>query len=138
MTDTAKPRERALALMREAMPLLEQVADGVPAAHLQAAIDAAERAILRQLGNDRLHADTGEPACLPLVADLALVRAIGTAFTMIAVLLARQRTTPADEFAELLGILAAITDEHSAEESLIIACWGAMVRDFATVPGAAE
>lgn len=58
MTDLAMPRQRAVEHMRGAMALLEEAREGVAAAYLQAAIDAAERARPLQPGDELPDAGT--------------------------------------------------------------------------------
>jgi hypothetical protein len=130
MRDLASLRRRAIVLMREAIVLLDEAREGVAAAHLQAALDAAER-VSPMTSGDELDDTTDLSDRAPPAADPALVRAIGGALAVIATLIARRGDTSLEEIANLLGIYAVVTDETSAEEGQFIGCWGAMLRDFA-------
>lgn len=128
MNDPASSRRPAIALMREAISMLDEAGDSIAAVHLQMAIDVAERGTATGEGDELPDDDADTPG---LRADPALVRAIGGALAVMATLLARQGGPPLDEVANLLGIYATVTKETSAEEALLIACWGAMLRDAA-------
>jgi hypothetical protein len=128
--------ERAIALMRQALRLLDTVpadtggADG----HLQMAIDAACGA--RPMGEgETLANESLSLDLLPL--DMALVRAMGGALSMIATLLGRQGIVETGEVANLLGIYAVATGETDDAEGKILGCWAAMIRDVAEQQGKA-
>lgn len=132
MKDLASLRRRAIALMREAIAMLDEAKEDRAANHLQAAIDTAERVPPMKPGDvlPDESIDRADPTP-QLAADPTLVRAIGGALALFATLIARQGDTSVDEIARLLGIYAIATDETSGDEGLIIACWGAILRDFA-------
>ncbi|NBB42305.1 hypothetical protein [Sphingobium yanoikuyae] len=132
MKDLAPLRRRAIALMREAIVMLDEAREHRAANHLQAAIDAAERVSPMKPGDTLPDDSIDTPESTPqLAADPALVRAIGGALAVFATLMARQGGAPVDEVARLLGIYAAVTKERSDDEGLLVACWGAILRDFA-------
>lgn len=132
MNDTAVLRRHAVALMREAIAMLDEAGEGIAAAHLQMAIDVTERIPPMKPGDEMPDesVDTTSPVP-PLAAEPTLVRAIGGALAIFATLLARQGGTSVDEISHLLGIYALATQETSADEGLIIASWGAILRDVA-------
>ncbi|WP_157084639.1 hypothetical protein [Sphingomonas pituitosa] len=131
MKDLASIRRRALALMREAIAMLDEAGEDRAAIHLQAAIDTAERKAPLKPGEEIADETSAVPPRTDLPADPALVRAMGGALAVIASVMARQGDVSLDEIANLLGIYAAATHETSANEGLIIACWGAILRDVA-------
>lgn len=131
MKDLASLRRRAIALMREAIAMLDEAREDHAAVHLQAAIDAAERNPPLKPGEEIPDENSAFPAPTPIRADPALVRAMGGALAVIATVMTRQGAVSLDEVANLLGIYAAATHETSADEGLIIACWGAILRDVA-------
>lgn len=135
MKDLASLRRRAIVLMREAIALLDEAGEEFAAIHLQTAIDAAERVVPARVGDELAEGegDASEPQ--KLAADPALVRAIGGALAMMATLMARQGGVSVEELARLLGIYAVATKETSPDEGLIIACWGAILRDVAEAQG---
>lgn len=132
MNDPASLRRRAIVLMREAIMMLDEAGEDRAASHLQGAIDAAERVSSMKPGDtlpdDSI--DTADPSP-QLAADPRLIRAIGGALSVFATLIARQCGTSVDEIARLLGLFAVVTSETADEEGLIIACWGAILRDAA-------
>lgn len=131
MRDQASLRRRAVALMREAIALLDEAHDDKSAVHLHAAIDMAEQRHPLQPG-DELPDENFDPASsIPPPADSALVRAMGGALAMFATLLARSGIIEIGEVANLLGIYAVATSEEDAAEGLILGCWAAMLRDLA-------
>lgn len=73
----------------------------------------------------------GDSAPPRIAADPALVRAIGSALTVFATLMARKGIEPLEETANLLGIYAVLTDEIAPDEALILGCWAGMLRDAA-------
>lgn len=132
MKDSASLRRRAVALMREAIAMLDEAREQVAAVHLQMAIDVVERIPPMKPGDELPDERFGPSTSAPqLAADPALVRAIGGALAVFATLLARRGGSSVDEVADLLGIYALATQETSADEGLIIACWGAILRDVA-------
>ena len=118
--------------MREAIALLDAAKEDVAAVHLQMAIDLAERMAPMKPGDALPDDGANTPPFPPQpAADPALVRAIGGALAIFATLIARQGGPSVDETARLLGIYALATKETSADDGMIIACWGAMLRDIA-------
>ncbi len=131
MKDLASLRRRAIALMREAIAMLNEAGEDFAASHLQAAIDAAARVAPLKPGEELPDENIDPFASTRLPAEPAMVRAMGGALAVIATLMARQGGVSVDEVARLLGIYAVATRETSSDEGLIIACWGAILRDVA-------
>lgn len=130
MKDLASLRRRAIALMREAIALLDEAREDKSATLLQAAIDTAERVPPLEPGEQLLDENAG-PESTKSPADPALVRAIGGALAVLATSMARNGGDSVDELAQLLGIYAVASSETSPDEGLILGCWGAMLRDVA-------
>lgn len=135
MIDTASLRNRAILLMREALNLLDEAGEDEAALHLQWAHDIAARVPPMQPGDELPEGVVGpchDKIELPeLALDPALVRAIGGALAVFATLMARKGISPVDETANALGLYAVATSETSAQEGLIIGCWGAILREVA-------
>lgn len=112
--------------------MLDEAGEDLAAVHLQTAIDVAER-IPPIKPRDELSGDCFDTSASTrrLPADPTLVRAIGGALAVITTLMARQGGASVDEVARLLGIYALATKEACDDEGLIIACWGAILRDVA-------
>lgn len=135
MKDLASLRGRAIVLMREAIAMLDEAREDLAAVHLQAAIDVAERVPPLRPG-DELPDDAAEASPSPdLVADPALVRAIGGALAVFATVMQRSDPVPLGEIARLLGIYAVLSSETCQQEGLILGCWGAILRDAAQIGG---
>lgn len=130
MKDLASLRGRAIVLMREAMVLLDETGEGLAAAHLQAALDATERVPPMRPG-DELDDTADASTCTSLATDPALVRAIGGALAVIAMLLSRAAITSTDEFANVLSIYATVSAEEHPAEGLALAYWAGVLRDVA-------
>lgn len=124
---------RPIALMREAISMLDQAGEDRAAVHLQMAIDVAERVPPMKRG-DELPEDEIDTSPPQFRADPALVRAVGGALAVLATLMGRQGGASIGEVADLLGIYAAVTDETSPKEGLLIAYWAGMLRDAAAEP----
>lgn len=131
MKDLASMRQRAIALMREAIALLDEAGEAHAAVHLQAAIDAAEPKAPLKPGEELPDENLAVSAPASFRSDPALVRAMGGALALIATVMTRQGGVSLDEVADLLGMYAGVTNETSADEGLILACWVAMLRDVA-------
>lgn len=130
MSDPASKRHRAIVLMREALALLDEAKEDLAGCHLQAAIDTAERIAPANAGHSSLderlnRTDTPPPA------DPVLIRAMGGALALLGTVIGKGEATSLSELSRLLGIYAAATHETSPDEGLVLACWGAMLRDVA-------
>ncbi len=108
--------------------MLDEAGEARAAVHLQAAIDATERKAPLKPGEELPDEDL---AASEFHSDPALVRAMGGALALIASVMARQGSISLHEIANLLGMYAGVTNETSANEGLILACWVAMLRDVA-------
>lgn len=124
MSRTIGQPDHAQRLMREALSILDEAGESVAAAHLQAAIDtlAASGAGTR-VGAAADVADR-------IVADPALVRALGGALAVFGTLMERKGIASLEEIANILGIYAVTTAESaSREEGLILGCLAAILKD---------
>lgn len=128
MTDLDSLRHRAIAHMRAALALLDAAGEINAAGHLQMAHDVVSRTVPMPAADATPEDD---PELPDLTADPALVRAIGGALAVFATLMSRGGVTPLDEIASTIGIYAVASSETSAQEGLILGCWGAMLREVA-------
>lgn len=128
MKDLDALRRRALALMGETLALLDEAGEDLAAAHQQTAHDVMARIVPPRSATE----DRGETPELPeLASDPALVRSIGAALAVFAMLMQRGGSIPLDEIAQTLGIYAVVSAETSPQEGLILGCWGAILREAA-------
>ncbi len=132
MNDLDALRRRALALMCEALALLDAAGEKDAALHQRRAHDALARVAPMKRDDD---APAQAPDLPELDSDPALVRAIGNAFAVFATLMQRGGPVPLDEMARMLGIYAVVTSESSPQEGLLLGCWAAILRDAAHVEG---
>lgn len=133
MKDVASLRRRAILLMRETLALLDEAGEMTAAAHLQMAHDIASRISPMQPGDelpDRPDLCGGEEMA-NLVANPALVKAIGGALAVLASLMAREGIASVREIAQQVGLYGVATAETAPDEGLILGCWGAMLREVA-------
>lgn len=131
MSDAVSLRNRAIVLMRAALALLDRARDDTAACHLQAALDTAERVPPLRHGEALPDETASAGEHLGLVADPALVSAIGGALAIIATVLARQGATTVEELANLFGLYAVAGRDVASEESLLLGCWGGILREVA-------
>lgn len=127
MSERSEVAERALALMAEALRLLD--ADGghaTAASHLQLAYDLI-RGGASPRPDDGL-ATAGEDE---LAMDRTAVRALGGTLGVLASVLGRAGIIPMCELADILAIYATITSEDDRPQGLLIACWASMLREMA-------
>jgi hypothetical protein len=61
--------------------------------------------------------------------DKALIEAQGVALALVAAMLQRAGIVPADEFGQMLGILAVTTAETDPDQGDILGVWAAIVKD---------
>jgi hypothetical protein len=65
--------------------------------------------------------------------DTALIGAQGAALALVAAMLQRAGVVPAEEFGQMLGILAVTTSEVEPEEGDILAVWAGIVKESAAL-----
>lgn len=127
MNEPSEKRARAIALMAEALALLDECGEDIAAGHLQFAHDIAARG-----GGKRDGSSQDEASETPgLAMDRAAVRALGGTFAVIASALARANIIPMRELADLLAIYATATAETDERQGLLIGCWAGILRDAA-------
>ncbi|WP_454888858.1 hypothetical protein [Sphingobium indicum] len=127
MMDTATPRARAIALMREAITFLEATNHAQAILHLEQAIASATRPPffdLHGLGGREAQERTYDPA---------LGRAIGGALSVIGALLNKSGAVSIEEFAGALRSFAVVSGEDDYHEGTYLGCWAAMLREVADV-----
>lgn len=123
MTGPTSKRDRANALMLDALSLLDDAGEFVAAAHLEQAISVLD---------DPAPAERGERAIPELVPpkDPAMARALGGALAVIGTVLHRSNVVEIDELARLLGIFAIITGENDPASGTLMAGWGGMMLEL--------
>lgn len=65
--------------------------------------------------------------------EKALIEAQGVALALVAAMMQRAGIVPAEEFGQLLGILAVTTAETDPDQGDILGVWAAIVKENAQV-----
>ena len=129
MTDKTALRGRAVALMAEALDLLDRAGEDAAAIYLQQAHDIAAR--LTALRADDAADPDRRSRERATSLDPALVKAIGGALAVVSAFLEKSGVATTEEFADALGIYATVSKSENADEGLALAYWAATLRDVA-------
>ena len=129
MTDKTALRGRAVALMAEALDLLDRAGEDAAAIYLQQAHDIAAR--LTALRADDAADPDRRAQERATSLDPALVKAIGGALAVVSALLEKSGVATTDDFAQALGIYATVSRGENEDEGLALAYWAATLRDVA-------
>ena len=129
MTDKTALRGRAVALMAEALDLLDRAGEDAAAIYLQQAHDIAARLTALRADDAADHHRRAQERATSL--DPALVKAIGGALAVVSALLEKSGVATTDDFAQALGIYATVSKNENEDEGLALAYWAATLRDVA-------
>ncbi|MFD1103658.1 MULTISPECIES: hypothetical protein [Sphingobium] len=129
MTDKTALRGRAVALMAEALDLLDRAGEDAAAIYLQQAHDIAAR--LTALRADDAADPDRRSRERATSLDPALVKAIGGALAVVSAFLEKSGVATTDDFAQALGIYATVSRGENEDEGLALAYWAATLRDVA-------